>query len=822
MNSSLTEEQMGKLKDFVVSELVKTKCNADPSVLSVYIGSLAEGSMAASNSREYLHHQLREFLFDETESFVESLLLALQNVIDGNDINSRHNSQKRKLEISSNLRGDVPGYHPDEEQREPALPRSRHRRERDRGREWDRDSSSRRHDYDVDRPLSASREREHSSSRERESFSSSRDRDREEGREDRQHAPRPEECRVSRDRRYRNNDTRGGERKRRLCQDFAEQGICMRGDVCEFEHISPLVVDEARLAKIQSGKDDDGAYNPEDPFLNKPSPIPVWSSRNTSRMGGGMRGAMGPGLLSLPHTNISPRIGNHGVAPALYGDGLMHPSGGSSVFQGRPRGIRARPRGRGGYQTRSSFEEDGIGHTITDTATLGNNRYNDHQAQGGSGGRGGFNRFKRGRYDSGYDNNQGTRPPKPTTDSICVTRIPPELNTIDKLNEHFKKFGSIVNIQLDPANGQAFVQFTSHEGALLALRSPEAVMGNRFIHVYLRKDEPAQQPSQTQPSTPKTTPPKPLPTSTRLQPPLVPKTPMSLVYQTVGQPANVGALQKEREFLDQKKKQFLALLEQDDPAVKDKLSPVVTANINEVDRKLQEVAAKLRSAAGAAAPSKVESSPESAKPQEASSEAGQAPTGVSPANELALSTLSSPPPVLKAPGRGRGRGIRARGSPWWGRGWARGRGRGYAPTAPRAFKLDNRTTVICIHNMPQELGGESLLRSHFQTFGEVVSLAPQPGTQNYLVQYAQRYMAEMAIQKGRIIQGQTFVLSWHDSTQSDSATEENGEPSEKGVDPSTEDDFEEYLSGDAFTEEQFGITEEEELDEDKERSWKRD
>jgi len=138
---------------------------------------------------------------------------------------------------------------------------------------------------------------------------------------------------------------------------------------------------------------------------------------------------------------------------------------------------------------------------------------------------------------------------------------------------------------------------------------------------------------------------------------------MSLVYQTVGQPANVGALQKEREFLDQKKKardysaaengielaaqwfclfqQFLALLEQDDPAVKDKLSPVVTANINEVDRKLQEVAAKLRSAAGAAAPSKVESSPESAKPQEASSEAGQAPTGVSPANELALSTLSS-------------------------------------------------------------------------------------------------------------------------------------------------------------------------------------
>jgi hypothetical protein len=108
-----------------------------------------------------------------------------------------------------------------------------------------------------------------------------------------------------------------------------------------------------------------------------------------------------------------------------------------------------------------------------------------------------------------------------------VTRIPPELNTIDKLNEHFKKFGSIVNIQvyeppsfsfsflsfpflslterlkymlpsishvqLDPLNKQAFVQFTSNAEALLALRAPEAVMGNRFIQVYLKREEQQQE-----------------------------------------------------------------------------------------------------------------------------------------------------------------------------------------------------------------------------------------------------------------------------------------------------------------------------------------
>lgn len=61
------------------------------------------------------------------------------------------------------------------------------------------------------------------------------------------------------------------------------------------------------------------------------------------------------------------------------------------------------------------------------------------------GGRG-QSRFKRGRYEGDFS--RGARPPRPHTDSIVVARIPPELNTIDKLNEHFKKFGNIVNIQV--------------------------------------------------------------------------------------------------------------------------------------------------------------------------------------------------------------------------------------------------------------------------------------------------------------------------------------------------------------------------------------
>jgi hypothetical protein len=51
--------------------------------------------------------------------------------------------------------------------------------------------------------------------------------------------------------------------------------------------------------------------------------------------------------------------------------------------------------------------------------------------------------------------------------------------------------------------------------------------------------------------------------------------------------------------------------------------------------------------------------------------------------------------------------------------------------------------VICVHDVPAELKNEPLLRAHFQGFGEIISLAMQPDSNNFLVQYSQRFMAEM-------------------------------------------------------------------------------
>ncbi|KAG8586273.1 hypothetical protein GDO81_005322 [Engystomops pustulosus] len=76
-----------------------------------------------------------------------------------------------------------------------------------------------------------------------------------------------------------------------------------------------------------------------------------------------------------------------------------------------------------------------------------------------------------------------------------LRRIPPEHNNISKLNEHFSKFGTLVNLQVayegDPEG--ALIQFASHAEARKAISSTEAVLNNRFIKMYWHREGTAQQ-----------------------------------------------------------------------------------------------------------------------------------------------------------------------------------------------------------------------------------------------------------------------------------------------------------------------------------------
>lgn len=80
----------------------------------------------------------------------------------------------------------------------------------------------------------------------------------------------------------------------------------------------------------------------------------------------------------------------------------------------------------------------------------------------------------------------GPRVKNPANCSLELKKVPSGLNNITHLNNHFSKFGKIVNIQVcyegDPE--AAIVTFSSHAEANAAYRSTEAVLNNRFIKVF--------------------------------------------------------------------------------------------------------------------------------------------------------------------------------------------------------------------------------------------------------------------------------------------------------------------------------------------------
>lgn len=67
-----------------------------------------------------------------------------------------------------------------------------------------------------------------------------------------------------------------------------------------------------------------------------------------------------------------------------------------------------------------------------------------------------------------------------------VRKVPRALNTITQLNNHFSRFGTIVNLQVcyDGDPEAALIRFSNHAEANAAYRCTEAVLNNRFIKVF--------------------------------------------------------------------------------------------------------------------------------------------------------------------------------------------------------------------------------------------------------------------------------------------------------------------------------------------------
>ncbi|WKX99690.1 hypothetical protein Q1695_014509 [Nippostrongylus brasiliensis] len=256
------------------------------------------------------------------------------------------------------------------------------------------------------------------------------------------------------------------ERRKKRCRDYDEKGYCMQGDHCVYDHgPDPVVVDDSALDKMVKipekpaphnftipppgyhapnppppgvepifpgpppGPRPVEGYNPEAPSLNGPDfsmpppPLPVPMNA----------GAWRPSPYAVPTTaNV--------VVPTIGYD----PSGGIPVDPSSAAAVVSRPPVmRGGMRGR------GRGGPMT------------------------------GRFPQ-TSNNRGDGK------TLQVKKIPPELNNIAKLNEHFAAFGSIVNMQVR-FNGEAdsaLITYASRHDAMAAYKSPQPVLNNRFIKVF--------------------------------------------------------------------------------------------------------------------------------------------------------------------------------------------------------------------------------------------------------------------------------------------------------------------------------------------------
>ncbi|KAM9312632.1 RNA-binding protein 27-like [Gastrophryne carolinensis] len=330
------------------------------------------------------------------------------------------------------------------------------------------------------------------------------------------------------------------------CRDYDERGYCVLGDLCQFDHGNdPLVVDDVSLPSMIPFPPPPGLPPPG--ILMPPIPVPAHNMRMpVPRPIGQPPPTVHPApRLPLTHSGLQNNREHPGTStvPSLAPVGgrlppplptqNLHYSMSENTYEPdgyNPEAPSLTSTGRAGYRpfySRSQQQRSNlIGLTSGDmdtppraaniviqteppAAVVENSTPNrvvmepDRKRPLGSVNDGPFAKKpwldKQGNHNH---NKQGFgKKIQYTNTKLEVRKIPQDLNNITKLNEHFSKFGTIVNIQVafqgDPEG--ALIQYLTNEEARIAISSTEAVLNNRFIRVLWHREnneQSSQQPQQ--------------------------------------------------------------------------------------------------------------------------------------------------------------------------------------------------------------------------------------------------------------------------------------------------------------------------------------
>ncbi|XP_033922691.1 RNA-binding protein 27 isoform X2 [Melopsittacus undulatus] len=290
---------------------------------------------------------------------------------------------------------------------------------------------------------------------------------------------------------------------KRRCQDYDERGFCVLGDLCQFDHGNdPLVVDEVSLPSMIP-------FPPPPPGLPPPPP-----------------GMLLPPLPGLPRNMRLPIPQTHPQAPPpvvlpvprppLTQSSLINnrdQPGTSAVPSLAPVGPRLPPPLPQNLLYTVSEPANIIIQTeppipITNNSSNVTRVVLEPDSRKRSPGSLECPPLKKPWLGKQANNNQTKqgflKKNQYTNTKLEVRKIPPELNNITQLNEHFSKFGTIVNIQVAFQNDPeaALIQYLTNDEARKAISSTEAVLNNRFIRVLWHRESEQQSPQQQQQTSP--------------------------------------------------------------------------------------------------------------------------------------------------------------------------------------------------------------------------------------------------------------------------------------------------------------------------------
>lgn len=236
--------------------------------------------------------------------------------------------------------------------------------------------------------------------------------------------------------------------KRQRCRDFDEKGYCILGNTCPWDHgEDPVVLEDINnpaLIGIQSGSNfRGGEYSPDAPELWNRGTVNFMGSHNTMAAN-----RNGTGLPNMPFQRVAPfpyGVNSNVTTPLqreLISVPVVDANGGGDVSN---------------QQVKRRYEPEDI-VAVPESAPKRRLPINSRL---------------------------GPRIMTQQNCSLELRKVPRGLNSITHLNDHFSKFGKIVNIQItyDGDPEAAIVTFSTHAEANVAYRSTEAVLNNRFIKV---------------------------------------------------------------------------------------------------------------------------------------------------------------------------------------------------------------------------------------------------------------------------------------------------------------------------------------------------